>query len=120
MDGAVNVHLDATEYNDSIIFMHSVQDGAASKSYGIQVAKLAGIPSPVLELARAELAMLETGAKSAVNLGDNTITDSVPSQSELLLAPINSALQKRLDTMLPDELSPKQALDLIYELKKLR
>ena len=120
VDGAVNVHLDATEYNDSIIFMHSVQDGAASKSYGIQVAKLAGIPSPVLELARAELAMLETGAKSAVNLGDNTITDSVPSQSELLLAPINSALQKRLDTMLPDELSPKQALDLIYELKKLR
>jgi DNA mismatch repair protein MutS len=120
VDGAVNVHLDATEYNDSIIFMHSVQDGAASKSYGIQVAKLAGIPSPVLELARAELAMLETGAKSAVNLGDNAITDSVPSQSELLLAPINSALQKRLDTMLPDELSPKQALDLIYELKKLR
>jgi DNA mismatch repair protein MutS len=44
----------------------------------------------------------------------------LPSQSELSLAPINSALQKRLDTMLPDELSPKQALDLIYELKKLK
>ncbi len=117
---AVNVHLDATEYNDSIIFMHSVQDGAASQSYGIQVAKLAGIPSPVLALARAELAVLETGTQSAVNLGNNTINDSVPSQSELLLTPISSALQKRLDELRPDELSPKQALDLIYELKSLQ
>ena len=120
VEGAINVHLDATEYNDSIVFMHSVQDGAASQSYGIQVAKLAGIPSPVLDLARAELALLETGAQSTVALGDNIIADALPSQSELPLAPINSALQKRLDTMLPDELSPKQALDLIYELKRLR
>ena len=120
VDGAVNVHLDATEYKDSIIFMHSVQDGAASQSYGIQVAKLAGIPSPVLALARAELAVLETGTQSAVNLGNNAISDSVPSQSELLLTPISSALQKRLDDMRPDELSPKQALDLIYELKSLQ
>ena len=120
VEGAINVHLDATEYNDSIVFMHSVQDGAASQSYGIQVAKLAGIPSPVLDLARAELALLETGAQSTVALGDNILADALPSQSELPLAPINSALQKRLDTMLPDELSPKQALDLIYELKRLR
>jgi DNA mismatch repair protein MutS len=120
VEGAINVHLDATEYNDSIVFMHSVQDGAASQSYGIQVAKLAGIPGPVLDLARAELALLETGAQSTVALGDNILADALPSQSELPLAPINSALQKRLDTMLPDELSPKQALDLIYELKRLR
>ena len=120
VDGAVNVHLDATEYKDSIIFMHRVQDGAASQSYGIQVAKLAGIPSPVLALARAELAVLETGTQSAVNLGNNAISDSVPSQSELLLTPISSALQKRLDDIRPDELSPKQALDLIYELKSLQ
>jgi DNA mismatch repair protein MutS len=120
VEGAINVHLDATEYNDSIVFMHSVQDGAASQSYGIQVAKLAGIPGPVLDLARAELALLETGAQSTVALGDNILADALPSQSELSLAPINSALQKRLDTMLPDELSPKQALDLIYELKRLR
>ena len=120
VEGAINVHLDATEYNDSIVFMHSVQDGAASQSYGIQVAKLAGIPSPVLDLARAELALLETGAQSTVALGDNILAGALPSQSELPLAPINSALQKRLDTMLPDELSPKQALDLIYELKRLR
>ena len=120
VEGAINVHLDATEYNDSIVFMHSVQDGAASQSYGIQVAKLAGIPSPVLDLARAELALLETGAQSTVALGDNILAGALPSQSELPLAPINSALQKRLDTILPDELSPKQALDLIYELKRLR
>ena len=74
----------------------------------------------MLALARAELAVLETGTQSAVNLGNNAISDSVPSQSELLLTPISSALQKRLDDMRPDELSPKQALDLIYELKSLQ
>ena len=74
----------------------------------------------MLALARAELAVLETGTQSVVNLGNNTITDSMPSQSELLLTPIGSALQKRLDELRPDELSPKQALDLIYELKSLQ
>ncbi len=56
LSGTVNVHLDATEYKDSIVFLHAVQDGPASQSYGIQVAKLAGIPADVIALARQELA----------------------------------------------------------------
>ena len=115
VEGAVNVHLDATEYNDSIVFLHSVQDGPASQSYGIQVAKLAGIPTEVIQLARQELALLEAGGNGVIS----PEIKSQPSQTELFLPPVNPELQKRLDNLRPDELSPKQALDLIYELKTL-
>jgi DNA mismatch repair protein MutS len=109
------VHLDATEYNDSIVFLHSVQDGPASQSYGIQVAKLAGIPTEVIQLARQELALLEAGGNGVISPEIKT----QPSQTELFLPPVNPELQKRLNNLRPDELSPKQALDLIYELKTL-
>ena len=115
VEDAVNVHLDATEYNDSIVFLHSVQDGPASQSYGIQVAKLAGIPSEVIQLARQELALLEAGGNGVISPEIKT----QPSQTELFLPPVNPELQKRLNNLRPDELSPKQALDLIYELKTL-
>ena len=114
---AVNVHLDATEHNESIVFMHSVQEGPASQSYGIEVAKLAGIPQAVISLARTELTKLETSNNLAEK--DLTITNAEPKQSELLLSPASTALQTRLSEISPDELSPKQALDLIYELKNL-
>lgn len=113
--GTVNVHLDATEYNDSIVFLHAVQDGPASQSYGIQVAKLAGIPADVIALARQELALLEAGSSGVIS----PETQAQPSQTELFLPPVNPELQKRLESLSPDELSPKQALDLVYELKKL-
>jgi DNA mismatch repair protein MutS len=115
VDGAINVHLDATEYNDSIVFLHSIQDGPASQSYGIQVAKLAGIPDEVIRLARRELALLEAGSNTATSAQ----AELNNRQKDLFLAPVNNALQERLDNLRPDELSPKQALDLIYELKKL-
>ena len=115
--GTINVHLDATEYNDSIVFLHSVQDGPASQSYGIQVAKLAGIPADVINLARQELALLEAGSSGVISPSVNAV--SQPSQAELFLPPVNPELQKRLESLSPDELSPKQALDLVYELKKL-
>jgi DNA mismatch repair protein MutS len=113
--GTVNVHLDATEYNDSIVFLHAVQDGPASQSYGIQVAKLAGIPADVIALARQELALLEAGSSGVIS----PETQAQPSQTELFLPPVNPELQRRLESLSPDELSPKQALDLVYELKKL-
>jgi len=119
LTGAVNVHLDATEHNDTIVFMHSVQDGPASQSYGIQVAKLAGIPDPVIDLAKSELAILEAGSHTLVTAKETQELTLEPSQNELLLTNINYALQERLDNLHPDELSPKQALDLIYELKRL-
>lgn len=115
VDGAINVHLDATEHNDSIVFLHSIQDGPASQSYGIQVAKLAGIPDEVIHLARRELALLEAGSNAVIS--PQVIPQN--SQTELFLPPVNTELHKRLDTLRPDELSPKQALDLIYELKTL-
>ena len=117
--GAVNVHLDATEHKDTIVFMHSVQDGPASQSYGIQVAKLAGIPEPVIDLAKSELAILEAGSHTLATAKETQELTLEPSQNELLLTNINYALQERLDNLHPDELSPKQALDLIYELKRL-
>ena len=118
VEGAINVHLDATEYNDSIVFLHSVQDGPASQSYGIQVAKLAGIPADVIQLARQELALLEAGGAGGNGvIGPDKKVE--PSQTELFLPSINPELQRRLDNLRPDELSPKQALDLIYELKTL-
>ena len=115
--GTVNVHLDATEYKDSIVFLHSVQDGPASQSYGIQVAKLAGIPADVINLARQELALLEAGSSGVISPAAKA--QPHPSQVELFLPPVNTELQKRLEALSPDELSPKQALDLVYELKKL-
>ena len=119
LTGAVNVHLDATEHKDTIVFMHSVQDGPASRSYGIQVAKLAGIPEPVIDLAKSELAILEAGSHTLATAKETQELTLEPSQNELLLTNINYALQERLDNLHPDELSPKQALDLIYELKRL-
>jgi DNA mismatch repair protein MutS len=111
----VNVHLDATEHNDSIVFLHSVQDGPASQSYGIQVAQLAGIPTEVINLARQELALLEANSHGIAHSDDST----GPSQTELFPPPVNPQLQKRLEALKPDDLSPKQALDLMYELKNL-
>ena len=119
LTGAVNVHLDATEHKDTIVFMHSVQDGPASRSYGIQVAKLAGIPEPVIDLAKSELAILEAGSHTLATAKETQELTLEPSQNALLLTNINYALQERLDNLHPDELSPKQALDLIYELKRL-
>lgn len=119
LTGAVNVHLDATEHKDTIVFMHSVQDGPASQSYGIQVAKLAGIPESVIDLAKSELAILEAGGHTLVTAKETQEVTLEPSQNELLLTNVNYAIQERLDNLSPDELSPKQALDLIYELKRL-
>jgi DNA mismatch repair protein MutS len=95
--------------------LHAVQDGPASQSYGIQVAKLAGIPADVIALARQELAVLEAGSSGVISPRQQP----EPSQTELFLPPVNPELHKRLESLRPDELSPKQALDLVYELKKL-
>jgi len=116
---ASNIHLGATEYNESIVFLHSIQEGPANKSYGIQVAKLAGIPDQVISLARQELALLESGSHAVITPDPSHSTGSAPHQSELFLPPINLQLQERLERLKPDELSPRDALDLLYELKKM-
>ena len=104
--GTVNVHLDATEYNDSIVFLHSVQDGPASQSYGIQVAKLAGIPADVINLARQELALLEAGSSGVISPAAKCRSPT-PVRQNYFCPPVNPELQKRLEALSPDELSPK-------------
>ena len=116
---AVNIHLDATEYKDSIVFLHSVQEGPANQSYGIQVAKLAGIPSDVISLARNELKKLENSSINGLNLSTKDKTTSSSLQEAVFVDRLSPELEEKLKAVSPDELSPKQALDLIYELKLL-
>ena len=113
-EASINVHLNAKEHKDQIVFMHRVLEGAASKSYGLQVAKLAGIPYPVLEEAKAQLTKLETQ-----NLDTGNNLSSKPQSQLSLESKSDSKLKKVLQKISPDELTPKQALELIYELKKL-
>jgi DNA mismatch repair protein MutS len=120
VDGTVNVHLDATEHRDDIVFLHAVQEGPASQSYGLQVAKLAGIPRDVINLAKRELQRLEEKNPSQNHIQSKANgSQNLSPQSELLLTVANSELQEMVEQLQPDELSPKQALDAIYKLKKL-
>ncbi|NIG16396.1 DNA mismatch repair protein MutS [Pantoea sp. Cy-640] len=112
MEGVVNVHLDAVEHGDTIAFMHSVQDGAASKSYGLAVAALAGVPKEVIKRARHKLKELE--ALSGSSAGSTVEGSQLP----LLVAETSPAVEA-LEALDPDSLTPKQALEWIYRLKTL-
>lgn len=113
--GVENMHLDATEHQQTIVFLYRLKAGPASKSYGIQVARLAGLPSAVTRQAQARLNMLEA-SRQALS-GQAEMVFSVPEIEQSLL---NPALINRLETIEPDQLSPKQAHDLLYELVALR
>lgn len=113
-----NVHLNAVEYKDQIIFMHHVESGPAAKSYGIQVAALAGVPKVVLNIAKKYLTHLEESGStnSQPDLFSFTI-DSPNDEQENLFSANEVNIMEQIKTINPDELSPKQALDLIYKLK---
>jgi DNA mismatch repair protein MutS len=102
-----NVHLDATEYQDHVVFLHNIQDGPANRSYGLQVAKLAGIPGPVLDAAREKLAELEGAAVAA----------APPAQEDLFSQPEPHPILVELEQMDVDELSPREALELLYRIR---
>jgi len=112
MEGVANVHLDAVEHGDTIAFMHSVQDGAASKSYGLAVAALAGVPKEVIKRARQKLKELET-------LSGNAASGSADGPQLPLLVEETSPAVEALEALDPDSLSPRQALEWIYRLKSL-
>ncbi|MFC0139673.1 DNA mismatch repair protein MutS [Erwinia mallotivora] len=112
MEGVVNVHLDAVEHGDNIAFMHSVQEGAASKSYGLAVAALAGVPKEVIKRARQKLRELEAMS------GNSAATGVDGSQLPLLVEETSPAVEA-LEALDPDSLSPRQALEWIYRLKSL-
>ncbi|WGE81061.1 DNA mismatch repair protein MutS [Actinobacillus equuli subsp. haemolyticus] len=125
LKGVANVHLDAREHQDSIVFMHSVQEGAASKSYGLAVAALAGVPKQVIQLAKQRLAHLEEISLQTKEAHDNPQGDllfGADLQETPQIQPLvvqQSDVEKALMSIDPDELTPRQALDELYRLKKL-
>jgi DNA mismatch repair protein MutS len=106
-----NVHLDAVEHGEDIIFMHSVKEGPANQSYGLQVARLAGIPAQAIRLARQKLQSLEQQSTQA----QPDLFSAMPPLEPAAADP----LRDELDAIDVDELSPRQALDLLYRLKNL-
>ena len=108
-----NVHLDAIEHQHSIVFLHSVNEGAASQSYGLQVAALAGVPNSVIRNAKKQLVKLEQNSAAQNPQGD--LFAATPEAPEPKEHPLLSALRD----LQPDEMSPKEALERMYQLKKL-
>jgi DNA mismatch repair protein MutS len=110
-----NVHLDAAEHNDEIIFLHSIQEGPACRSYGIQVAHLAGIPPVVLESAREHLQLLESTADTERGIARTSAP--APLQSDLFANPTHPVIEA-LETLELETITARQALDLLYQLKE--
>jgi DNA mismatch repair protein MutS len=106
--GIANVHLDAAEYADTVVFLHALKEGPTNKSYGLQVALLAGVPHEVIALARQRLELLE---QRALPLR--------PRQAPQQMSLFTPAALEALEALNPDELSPRQALETLYCLKRL-
>ena len=150
LDCCANVHLDATEHGDSLVFLHAVKEGPANRSFGLQVAQLAGVPRAVIAEARRYLAQLEAG--SLASAGANAAASAHQAQLPLGAAPLQPAalahtpptqarppqapqlraapqpvppapavleLHARVAAIEPDSLTPRAALDLLYELQRL-
>ena len=120
--GIANVHLDAVEHrgqdgSESLVFMHAVKDGPADRSFGLQVAALAGLPKQVVRRARARLAELEQQGRDAPRGTMDAAELDAPKQIGLF-APNHAAIEA-LAALDPDELTPKQALEALYRLKSL-
>jgi DNA mismatch repair protein MutS len=109
----VNMHLDAVEHGKRIVFLHAIEEGPASQSYGIEVAALAGVPGTVIRDARRALQQLEA---SRVNAGQQTdlFAPAAPPPEPAVHAAVEA-----IDALDPDSLSPREALDALYALKKL-
>ena len=111
---AINVHLDAVEHKDRIVFLHSVEDGPANQSYGLQVAQLAGIPAAVVRAAKKHLVTLEQESAAHGRQPDLFAAPVAPPEPAF-----DPALLDKLQALDPDALTPKQALEALYEIRKL-
>jgi DNA mismatch repair protein MutS len=130
VDGCANVHLDATEHGDGIVFLHAVRDGPANRSYGLQVAQLAGVPAGVITDARRYLERLES-ERDRQRVSATLAGVSAHAQSQLPLGTADSPvppaaghapedpLRSALADLDLDELTPKAALDALYALRQL-
>lgn len=129
LGSVANVTMDVSEWQDDIVFLHRVRSGAADRSYGIQVAKLAGLPLPVVLRAAEVLEKLEASDHGPADRLD--ALDDLPlftaarpksaaaAYAQAPVSPHVAALEKALGSLAPDELTPKAALDVLYELKAL-
>ena len=110
-----NVHLDATEYADSLVFLHQVKEGPANQSYGLQVAQLAGVPKSVILKARTKLHELEN-----VNLSVKNEPTTPQHQPELFAQPAYAEeICAQLKTLQLEDISPRKALNILYDLIQL-
>ena len=123
---AVNVHLAAAESSSGIVFLHEVRQGPASRSYGIQVAQRAGIPTPVIRQATRELAKLEARTAPTPQLdlfgnafGPNSSSDHHLQPDIEVLPPEPDPVHQALEAIDPDQLTPREALDTLYRLRSL-
>jgi len=116
--GIVNVHLDAVEHGDGIVFLHALREGPANQSYGLQVAALAGVPAKVIALARGRLRELEQAAQRHAQAESNQLS-LFQQPAPIDPAPVHDPLRERLAALDPDQLTPRQALEALYELRAL-
>ncbi len=112
-EGVANVHLDAVEHGERLVFLHAVKEGPANRSFGLQVAALAGLPRGVIEQARRYLEALERRSETA----PPAPPESAMPQLSLFSGP--SPVERELMETDPDSLSPREALDLLYRLKRM-
>ena len=116
--GLSNHTVRVREWKDRVVFLHEVAPGAADRSYGIQVARLAGLPPAVVKRAQAVLAKLERGGNRPDTLEDLPLFQAATPVEPVSAEP--SEVETALDAVNPDELTPRAALELLYELKRIR
>ena len=112
-DGAVNLHVGAVESGADIVFLHQLEPGPASRSYGVQVARLAGMPAGLVRQARAALEALEAKAQAGQAQVDLFAAPPAATVTE------PSAVERALAAVDPDRLSPREALEALYRLRAL-
>ncbi|WP_159807901.1 DNA mismatch repair protein MutS [Litoreibacter roseus] len=122
LPGVENATVTVKDWENEIIFLHEVRKGASDRSYGVQVAKLAGLPASVVDRARVVLDQLEAGereggGRSKELLDDLPLFSTAPAPQ--VTAAASSQVEDRLEDVIPDDLSPREALQLVYELKAL-
>ena len=113
LEHAKNVNVAVREWGGKVVFLYRIVEGGADHSYGIQVAKLAGLPRDVIDRARDILENLESGNVSALGIPEQMLLFGPAKPAE------PSAVDKELDAIHPDDLSPKEAQELLYHLKGL-
>jgi DNA mismatch repair protein MutS len=126
IEGCANLHFDAVEHAEGIVFLHAAADGPANRSYGLQVAKLAGVPAEAIRRAKAYLARLDkfsaTGSAQA-DLFAAPMTPFAPDTATAMqpaaVPPEADAILVQLESMDPDAMTPRDALAALYELRKL-